>query len=195
MIYRLKVTTDVSKNFLRVYEIKDAQTLYDLHEHILADLGYAPDQMIEFRTFDNKHQPGHEYGLFDMGDGSIDTVTMQDLKKDGETVMLYVFDLHNDRSLRIEIAEEDEESSRKVYPLTIEDKGVAPDQFDAHQKEEKELPVSRKPAPIGDNEDNDDDLDDMEDDLEEDEENEIDDDDEQLDDNYGGMFGSEDEEK
>ncbi len=190
MVYRLKVTTDGSKNFLRVYEVKDSQTLYELHEHIQADLGYAPDQMIEFRTTE------HEYGLFDMGDGSIDTITVHDLKKRGEEVFLYVFDMHNDRSLRLEIMEEAEESLRKVYPLTIEDKGVAPDQFDPNKKEEKELPASRKPAPREDGEDGIDDEEDMDDedeDEDEDEENEIDDDEEILDDDYGGMFGSEED--
>ena len=139
MIYRFKVTIASIKTFLRVYEVKASQTLYDLHEHIQNDLGYAPDQMIEFRTLDGKGKQQHEYGLFDMGDGSIDTVNMQTLRQRGETTLLYVFDLRNDRSLRLDFMEEDEEITRKVYPQTIEEKGTAPDQFNTRNTDEDEL--------------------------------------------------------
>ncbi len=193
MIYRIKATTEGSKNFLRMYEIKTSQTLYDLHEHIQSDLGYAPDQMIEFRTLNATGEEAHEYGLFDMGDGSIDTITMQDLEEREEMTLFYVFDMHNDRTIRLEIIEEDEIAPRKVYPLTSEEKGIAPDQFDPNKKDEKELPASRKPAPRSNNDDN---LSDDDEDLgdEETDNEDIDDDEEDLDDDYGGMFGEEEEE-
>ncbi len=178
MIYRLKVTTDSSKTFLRVYEVKGTQSLYTLHEHIQNDLGYAPDQMIEFRALNDKGVVKHEYGLFDMGDGSIDSICLDDLRDREETTFLYVFDMRNDRALRIEMIEEDEASSRKVYPLTIEDKGVAPAQFDAGQKEEaKPAKASRRAAPI----DDDDDMDDF-DDEDPDDDEDLDDEEEILDD-------------
>lgn len=129
MIYRFKATIASLKNFIRVYEVKSSQTLYDLHEHIQNDLGYAPDQMIEFRTLDKKGKRQHEYGLFDMGDGSIDTVSMKMLHQHDELTLLYVFDIRNDRALRLDFMEEDEEIPRKVYPLTSQEKGAAPDQF------------------------------------------------------------------
>ena len=50
MIYRLKITAIFPKDFMRVVEIKAAQTLYTLHEHLQNELGYAPDQMVVFRT-------------------------------------------------------------------------------------------------------------------------------------------------
>ena len=131
MIYRLKTTIATSKTFLRIYEVKASQTLYDLHEHIQNDLGYAPDQMIEFRTLNKKGKQQHVYGLFDMGDGSIDNISLQALRQRDELRLLYVFDMRNDRAFRLDFMEEDEASPRKVYPLTIQEKGVAPDQFNA----------------------------------------------------------------
>jgi len=141
MMYRFKASIASSKNFLRVYEVKASQTLYDLHEHIQNDLGYAPDQMIEFRTLNKKGKQQHEYGLFDMGDGSIDTVSLKMLHQRDELTLLYVFDIRNDRALRLDFIEEDEEAPRKVYPRTSEEKGVAPDQFSARIADEDELPL------------------------------------------------------
>jgi len=136
--YRFKATIASSKTFLRVYEVKTSQTLYDLHEHIQNDLGYAPDQMIEFRTLDKKGKQKHEYGLFDMGDGSIDNITLQALRQNDELTLLYVFDIRNDRALRLDFMEETEGSPRKVYPLTVEEKGTAPDQFSARTVDDED---------------------------------------------------------
>ena len=141
MIYRFKASIASSKSFLRVYEVKASQTLYDLHEHIQNDLGYAPDQMIEFRTLNKKGKLQGEYGLFDMGDGSIDSISLQMLRQRDELILLYVFDVRNDRALRLDFMEEDEEISRKVYPLTSQEKGAAPDQFSARIIDEDEQPL------------------------------------------------------
>ena len=139
MIFRFKATIAGSKTFLRVYEVKASQTLYELHEHIQNELGYAPDQMIEFRTLDKKGKQKHEYGLFDMGDGSIDNISLQALYQNDELSLLYVFDIRNNRAIRLDFMEEDEGNPRKVYPLTIEEKGSAPDQFSAKVIDDDEI--------------------------------------------------------
>jgi hypothetical protein len=173
MVYRFKATTEYPKNFLRIYEIKENQTLYHLHEHIQDDLGYAPDQMIVFRSIDEKGTEKNEYGLFDMGSGSIDSLSLAEMKKRGELTLLYVFDMHNDRFLKLEFIEEDEAAPRKVYPLTSEEKGLAPDQFSAkHIHGDDELLVSDPTPPSGPDNFDDDDDDDDDDDTEE-EENEF----------------------
>jgi hypothetical protein len=131
MIYRLKITAVFPKDFLRMVEIKASQTLYTLHEHLQNDLGYAPDQMIVFRILNKKGEEKNQYGLFDMGSGSIDTLTLEELKNRNELHMQYVFDMRNNRFLHIECIEEDEASPRRAYPLTADEKGLPPDQFDA----------------------------------------------------------------
>ena len=131
MIYRLKITAIFPKDFMRVVEIKAAQTLYTLHEHLQNELGYAPDQMVVFRTLNEKGKVKKQYGLFDMGDGSIDTLTLAELKRRNEPTMQYVFDLRNDRFLTIAFIDDDEASPRKAYPRTVDEKGLPPDQFDA----------------------------------------------------------------
>jgi hypothetical protein len=66
-----------------------------------------------------------------MGDGSIDALTLTDLKRKHKLDLQYVFDLRNDRFLKIELIDEDEASPRKAYPRTTDEKGLPPDQFDA----------------------------------------------------------------
>ncbi|MDR2449884.1 MAG: hypothetical protein LBD52_08000 [Prevotellaceae bacterium] len=139
MIYRLKITAVFPKDFMRVVEIKASQTLYTLHEHLQNDLGYAPDQMVVFRTLTEKGKVKKQYGLFDMGDGSIDTLTLAELKRRNELDIQYVFDLRNNRFLKIEFTGEDEASPRKAYPLTADEKGLPPDQFDARLPAEDPL--------------------------------------------------------
>jgi hypothetical protein len=64
-----------------------------------------------------------------MGNGSIDNISLQRLVKNDERRLLYVFDIRNDRAICLDFIEEDEASLRKVYPQTVEEKGIAPDQF------------------------------------------------------------------
>jgi hypothetical protein len=133
MIYRLKITATFPKDFMRIVEIRASQTLYTLHEHLQRDLAYAPDQMIVFRTPGKKGKRTTQYGLFDMGSGSIDALTLAELKRRHELTLQYVFDMRNDRFLMIEFIDEGEASPRKVYPLTTDEKGLPPDQFDARR--------------------------------------------------------------
>ncbi|MDR3236273.1 MAG: hypothetical protein LBT48_06045 [Prevotellaceae bacterium] len=111
-------------------DIKDSQTLYTLHKHLQSDLNYAPDQMIVFRTLDKKGNEKDEYGLFDTGSGSIDKLTLAELKRRNELRLLYVFDLRNDRFLTLDCVEEVDEEPRRAYPFTSEEKGNPPHQFD-----------------------------------------------------------------
>jgi hypothetical protein len=152
MVYRFKITAVFPKDFLRIVEIKDSQTLYTLHEHLQSDLGYAPDQMIVFRTLDKKGGEKNKYGLFDMGHGSIDTLTMAELRRRNELNMQYIFDIRNDRFLNIAFIEEDEASPRKVYPLTADEKGLPPDQFDARTFTESPIMAGDDAAGLGDEE-------------------------------------------
>ena len=114
---------------MREYEIKDNISLYDLHEFLLNDMGFAPDQMVVFRGLDAADKVKSEYGLFDMGDGAMDEVCIEDVKAKGEVNILYVFDLHKDRYIKLALETEVEESHRASYPRLIAEKGRNPEQF------------------------------------------------------------------
>lgn len=129
MIYKYKATIPGSKVFLREYEIKGETSLYSFHEFLLNDLGFAPDQMVVFRGLDDKEKVLSEYGLFDMGDGTMDTVTLTKTVSKGEVNLLYVFDLRKDRVIKLTFAEEVEPSFRASYPRLVAEKGRNPEQF------------------------------------------------------------------
>lgn len=129
MICKYKATIPGSKVFFREYEIKGETSLYKIHDFILNDLGFAPDQMVLFRGLDEKDRVVSEYGLFDMGDGTMDTVTLEKTISRGETSLLYVFDLRKDRVIRLTFMEEVEPAFRASYPRLVAEKGRNPEQF------------------------------------------------------------------
>ncbi|MEF9930900.1 MAG: hypothetical protein RSC28_06830 [Bacteroidales bacterium] len=129
MIYKYKATIPGSKVFLREYEIKGETTLYSLHDYLLNDLGFAPDQMVAFRGLNDKEKVMSEYGLFDMGDGTMDTVTIAKSLSKGEVSLLYVFDLHKDKFIKLTFIEEVEPAIRASYPRLVAEKGRNPEQF------------------------------------------------------------------
>jgi len=129
MIYRFVATFEPLKGFMRQYELRGSDTLYDFHMHIVNDLNFAPDQMMVFRSVDSKGKNLKQYGLFNMGDGSVDEVTIEELVARKETTLLYVFDMHDDRALRLAFVQTDDELLRKSYPRTSDEKGTPPSQF------------------------------------------------------------------
>ena len=128
-VYRYKASIPGSKVFMREYEIKGGTSLYDLHEYLLNDMGFSPDQMVLFRGLDASDKVRSEYGLFDMGDGSMDEVCIEDLIAKKENGLLYVFDLHKDRCIKLLFDGEAVESPRASYPRLVAEKGRNPDQF------------------------------------------------------------------
>ncbi|NTU96147.1 MAG: hypothetical protein HGA52_08880, partial [Bacteroidales bacterium] len=76
MVYRFKATIDGNKIFMREYEVKGETSLYSFHRFLQNDLGFAPDQIVLFRGLSKDNKVKTEYGLFDMGDGPMDKVSV-----------------------------------------------------------------------------------------------------------------------
>ncbi len=129
MICRFKASLPNSKVFMREYEVKPEITLYEFHEFLLNDLSFSPDQMVIFRGRNAAGKIASEYGLFDMGDGAMDEVTVGDLLKKEENVLEYAFDLFKDRYIILSYLGEGEYMPRNSYPRLVAEKGRNPDQF------------------------------------------------------------------
>lgn len=129
MIYKYKASIPGSKVFMREYEIKGGTSLYKLHDYLLNDLDFSPDQMVAFRGLAADGRICSEYGLFDMGDGPMDMVTVEETIKKGETDLLYVFDVRRDRVIRLTLMGEVAEAPRASYPRLVAEKGRNPEQF------------------------------------------------------------------
>ena len=190
MVYQFRATIPESKIFYRVYEIKGDMTLFRFNSFITDNLGFSPDQMVMFEGYDEKGTLCGEYGLFDMGDGAMDTVTFDKVVERGQTELHFVFDLRNDRYIRLVLEGETGYLPMRAYPALVEEKGQNPDQFRARFEEE---PVVPKLHPVRDDKFAalDDDFDDLDDEDDEDEE----DDDKIFDDGEGEELYDEGEDK
>lgn len=129
MVCKYRASIPGSKVFMREYEIKGETSLYKLHDFLANDFGFDPAQMVVFRGYDVKDKFCSEYGLFDMGDGSMDMISIEKTIAKGEVNLYYVFDLHKDRVVKLTFVEEVAGSARVSYPRLVAGKGRDPEQF------------------------------------------------------------------
>ena len=129
MVYRLRATITGNKIFMREYEVRASSSLYSLNLYLQNDLGFAPDQMVMFRALDKNGKVKKEFGLFDLGDGTMDSVTLLKLSNEGFEIIEYVYDMFKGQALKLERISEEEELARRSYPRLVAEKGKNPDQF------------------------------------------------------------------
>ena len=114
---------------MREYEVKGETSLYKLHDFLQNDFDFSQDHMVAFRGYDEKGKFRSEYGLFDMGDGSMDMVSVEKTVAKGETTLSYVFDMRKDRVINLTLIGETEPAPRASYPRLVAEKGRNPEQF------------------------------------------------------------------
>ena len=129
MIYIYKATLPKSKVFMREYQVDSASSLFEFHQFLLDDLLFSPDQMVLFRGLNKSGKVKSEYGLFDMGDGTLDSVSLKKTIDSGELSLEYVFNMFKDRFLVLTYVGEVEKAPRTSYPRLVAEKGKNPDQF------------------------------------------------------------------
>lgn len=175
MIVKYRATIPASKRFFRDYAFRDGMSLYRVMEFIQNQLGFVPDMMILFQGVTSAGKVSHEYGLFDMGDGSIDNVTLADTLGKEETVLRFVYNLSKNLYIELAFVEECTADPKMTYPCVTDEKGHAPGQFtalytdDDFEDRPHGLPKSIQNADfLDDDDDDDDDEDDEEDDDDED---------------------------
>ncbi|MDR0420894.1 MAG: plasmid pRiA4b ORF-3 family protein [Prevotellaceae bacterium] len=128
-IYKYKLTINGNKNFARECEIEDDSTLYDLHRYIQNELDFDDAQLAVFFISSPQWERITSIPIFDLGNGSMDSVVIGDLVNDEKNNLLYVFDMYNNRQLQIEFMSEVEYTQRVSYPRTVAGKGNSPNQF------------------------------------------------------------------
>ena len=175
MILRFRATIPQSKIFYKVYAVKGDMNLFDFNAFILGDLGFAPDQMVMFEGYDEKGALCGEYGLFDMGDGAMDSVSFISLVEKGQIEIRYFYDMRNNRYIKLVFEGEETGLTSGIFPMLLEEKGHAPEQFSTTY-EDYEAVQNLIPHPSGPAKDEDLD-DDEEDDDDEDDEEDSDDED------------------
>ena len=103
MVFRLRVTLTGIKGFFRIYHVNGATTLYTLHKQMRADMEFPQDQLIMFKALDVEGAVVGRYGLFDLGSGTVDQVSLEKAVKAGATDFVYFYDVTNRKSVNITV--------------------------------------------------------------------------------------------
>jgi len=171
MVFKYKVTIPNSNRFFRDCEFKGTTSLFKVMEFVQSQMSFVPDMMVLFQGLDANGKVLHEYGLFDMGDGSIDNVSIEETGKRGDVNLRFVYNLSMNLYLNFSFEGCTDADARAEYPRVTDEKGHAPQQFSAvYVEDDYENRPHGIPHPVeGDDIDDDveDDVDEVDDDAEE----------------------------
>lgn len=143
LLYRVTLTG--IKGFYRVYKINGASTLYSLHRQLQSDLEFPLDQLILFKALDEQGNVVARYGLFDLGEGAVDDVSMDETRKKGIVSFVYFYDVASKKSVNITFDGETPEAAPS--PTIVEAKGPNPIEFEKGYVAFEDLPDEKRHLP------------------------------------------------
>ena len=140
MIYRFRVIldNDTEDDIFRDLEIRQTDTLEDLHNIITQAFGFDGSEMASFYLSDEKWNQGEEISLFEMGENANEAMLMreiilEDILNEDQTRLIYIYDFLNMWTFFVELAEIVEEASGTDYPNLMFAHGQIPE--DAPEKQ------------------------------------------------------------
>ncbi len=143
-----RVTLSGIKGFFRVYHITGDTTLYTFHKQMRSDMEFPQDQLIMFKGLDPSGEVIGRYGLFDLGSGTVDEITMEKTVELGITTFIYYYDVTNRKSVNILFEGEVQDSSVKTgFPIITESKGPNPIEFENGYVAFEDLPDEHRHLP------------------------------------------------
>ena len=120
-------------------------TLYEFHKQMRADMEFPQDQLIMFKALDAGGGVVARYGLFDLGSGTVDNVTVAQTVKSGVASFLYFYDVPNRKSVIVTF--EGEEEGAECSPSIVDSKGPNPIEFENGYVAFEDLPDSQRHLP------------------------------------------------
>jgi len=150
MRYRLRVTLTGIKGFYRVYELEGSMSLYQFHKQMRADMEFPQDQLILFKGLDPEGNVVGRYGLFDLGSGTVDQMTIDAVAEAGIMSFVYFYDVTNKKSVNIALEEQIEVSPKEkklVNPTIVDTKGPNPIEFENGYVAYEDLPDDQRHLP------------------------------------------------
>jgi hypothetical protein len=135
MIYRFRVIldNDTEDNVFRDLEIREDDTLEDLHNIITQSFGFDGSEMASFYRSDDDWNQGEEFSLFDLSEGADNVNLMQNTKintvvHEAATKLIYIYDFLNMWMFFVELAEIVEVTDSVDYPNLLFVHGQVPDE-------------------------------------------------------------------
>jgi len=135
MIYRFRVIldNDTEDDVFRDLELRETDTLEDLHNIITQSFGFDGTEMASFYLSDEEWNHGEEISLFDMSKGTNSVKLMNetitnDVVHEASTKLIYVYDFLSMWTFYVELAEIVEEVEGTDYPNLMFVQGQIPDE-------------------------------------------------------------------
>ncbi len=134
MIYRFRaiLDNDTEDDIFRDIEIRETDSLEDLHNAITQSFGFEGLEMASFYVSNEDWEQGEEISMYDVSEGHNDTRTMSEtilntVLDQSQTKLIYVYDFLSMWTFLVELAEIVEETEGTDYPNLMFVHGQIPD--------------------------------------------------------------------
>lgn len=134
MIYRFRIIldNDTEDDVFRDLEIREGDTLEDLHNIITQSFGFDGSEMASFYMSNEAWEQGEEISLFDMSEGMnavklMSKTLINEVVHEAQTKMIYVYDFMSMWTFFVELAEIVEIAEGTDYPNLMFVNGQVPD--------------------------------------------------------------------
>lgn len=132
MIYRFRIVLDTLEDVFRDIEIRQDDTLEDLHNAITQSFGFEGNEMASFYISDEEWNQGEEIVLFDMSEGLDSNRIMNETSIDSavgqrQTKLIYVYDFLDMWTFYVELADIVKPESGTTYPNLMYSHGIMPE--------------------------------------------------------------------
>jgi hypothetical protein len=135
MIYRFRVILDnnTEDDVLRDIEIREGDTMEDLHNVITQSFGFDGMEMASFYICDEQWNQGEEITMMDISEAGnvvkmMGTTILKDVVHEASTRLIYVYDFMNIWTFYVELGEIVEEAEGTDYPNLMFVHGQIPDE-------------------------------------------------------------------
>ena len=135
MIYRFRVILDnnTEDDVFRDIEIREGDTMEDLHNVITQSFGFDGMEMASFYMCDEQWNQGEEITMMDISEADnvvkmMGTTIIKDMIHEASTRLIYVYDFMNIWTFYVELGEIVEEAEGTDYPNLMFVHGQIPDE-------------------------------------------------------------------
>ena len=134
MIYRFRILldTDTEEDVFRDIEIRETDSLEDLHNAITQSFGFDGLEMASFYLSNDDWEQGEEISMFDVSEGQdsirlMNETSLNDVVHEAQTKLIYIYDFLSMWTFLVELAEIVEEAEGTDYPSLMFVHGQIPD--------------------------------------------------------------------
>lgn len=123
MIYRFRIIldNDTEDDVFRDIEIRETDSLEDLHNSITQSFGFDGLEMASFYLSNDDWEQGEEISMFDLSEGgnavrTMNEAILNDIVNESQTKLIYVYDFLSMWTFFVELAEIVDEAEGTDYP-------------------------------------------------------------------------------